>query len=104
MSQPSTSTSSSETTQPDGENTTIKLSIEEKQQNRIKALKEELEGLKIQLGDHDANQIVQNHIKLLHEYNEIKDTTQALIGKYAQITGRTVREIHVDMDLPLMDG
>ncbi|WWC65560.1 uncharacterized protein I303_108178 [Kwoniella dejecticola CBS 10117] len=72
-------------------------------QDRIDKLKIELQELKGQLGDNDANQVVQNHIKLLHEYNEIKDATQALIGKYGQITGRTVGDIHVEMGLPLTD-
>jgi hypothetical protein len=31
--------------------------------------------------DRDADAIVQRHIRLLHTYNEIKDGTQALIGK-----------------------
>ncbi|WVQ66605.1 uncharacterized protein L199_004789 [Kwoniella botswanensis] len=70
---------------------------------RIKELQIELQHLKVELGDHNPQQIVQDHIKLLHEYNEIKDGTQALIGKYAQLTGRTVREIHQEMGLPLTD-
>ncbi|KAK6909026.1 DNA repair protein Swi5/Sae3 [Kwoniella mangroviensis CBS 10435] len=74
-----------------------------KHAEHIRELQAELTVLKIELGDHNPQQIVQNHIKLLHEYNEIKDGTQALIGKYAQLTGRTVREIHQEMGLPLTD-
>ncbi|OCF77686.1 DNA repair protein Swi5/Sae3 [Kwoniella mangroviensis CBS 8886] len=74
-----------------------------KHAEHIRELQAELTVLKIELGDHNPQQIVQNHIKLLHEYNEIKDGTQALIGKYTQLTGRTVREIHQEMGLPLTD-
>ncbi|WWC73399.1 uncharacterized protein I206_107366 [Kwoniella pini CBS 10737] len=102
---PSSSNSTNLTTNSlinSNDNISTKL-IKDPKEERIKILKAELIELKIKLGDHNAYEIVQNHIKLLHEYNEIKDSTQILIGKYGQITGRTVRDIHVEMNLPLID-
>jgi hypothetical protein len=49
--------------------------------------------------DRDADEIVQRHIRLLHTYNEIKDGTQALIGKvswpsFIVLTDDPVRSPH----------
>ncbi|EEQ34039.1 hypothetical protein McanCB56680_002118 [Microsporum canis] len=41
----------------------------------------------------DANGIVKKHIRLLHDYNEIKDIGQGLIGLIAQSRG----ERHIDV-------
>ncbi|KAK8849402.1 hypothetical protein IAR55_004734 [Kwoniella newhampshirensis] len=71
--------------------------------DRIQSLREEVERLRGQLGDKDPHKIVQRHIELLHTYNEIKDGTQALIGKYALITNRTIKEVHEELELPLTD-
>ncbi|KLT40373.1 hypothetical protein CC85DRAFT_287477 [Cutaneotrichosporon oleaginosum] len=51
----------------------------------------------------DAEAICARHIKLLHEYNEVKDATQALIGKYAQLTHTTVTAVHEMLELPLVE-
>ncbi|KAF8240842.1 hypothetical protein L208DRAFT_1383807 [Tricholoma matsutake] len=49
-----------------------------KQEARIAALRAEIDGLQAELGeDVDAEQVVKRHIKLLHQYNEAKDATQA---------------------------
>ena len=34
------------------------------------------------------------HIDALHEYNEIKDATQAVLGRLAVIDGVTTKELH----------
>ncbi|OWZ60985.1 hypothetical protein AYX14_06479 [Cryptococcus neoformans] len=70
---------------------------------KLRALRAEAEALRLQLGDKDPNTIVQKHIQLLHTYNEIKDGTQALIGRYALMTNRTIKEIHQELELPLTD-
>ncbi|KAF8899344.1 hypothetical protein BD779DRAFT_77985 [Infundibulicybe gibba] len=50
------------------------------QEARVAALQAEIDGLQAMLGkDADAERIVKRHIKLLHEYNETKDATQASI-------------------------
>ncbi|WVW86579.1 hypothetical protein I302_108629 [Kwoniella bestiolae CBS 10118] len=101
----STSTPSSSSTKIDSSLDAISptKTAKDRRAERLRELQSELEELKVELGAHDPHEIVQTHIKLLHEYNEIKDGTQALIGKYAQLTNRTVREIHQEMGLPLTD-
>ncbi|WVO23368.1 uncharacterized protein IAS62_004718 [Cryptococcus decagattii] len=73
------------------------------QDQKLGALHAEADALRLQLADKDPNAIVQKHIQLLHTYNEIKDGTQALIGRYALMTNRTIREIHQELELPLTD-
>ncbi|KAG7094118.1 hypothetical protein E1B28_007730 [Marasmius oreades] len=52
------------------------------QEARVNALQQEADRLQQELGiGEDAAKIVDNHIKLLHRYNEIKDATQMLIGR-----------------------
>ncbi|KAJ3829717.1 DNA repair protein [Lentinula raphanica] len=51
----------------------------------------------------DAEKIVNQHIKLLHRYNEAKDATQILIGRLANLKEITVRQIHKDLELPIGD-
>ncbi|KAF9269235.1 hypothetical protein L218DRAFT_953782 [Marasmius fiardii PR-910] len=74
------------------------------QEARVKALQEEADRLQQELGvGEDAAKIVDNHIKLLHRYNEAKDITQMLIGRLANMKDTTVREIHREMNLPETD-
>jgi hypothetical protein len=42
----------------------------------------------------DAEATVKSHIKLLHEYNDIKDVGQFLIGKIADQRGVPVRDLY----------
>lgn len=37
---------------------------------------------------------VKNVMKLLHEYNEIKDVTQIVLGRLASLEGQTLKEVH----------
>jgi len=37
---------------------------------------------------------VDHHIRILHEYNEIKDVAQALLGRLAEIEGVCNRELY----------
>ncbi|KAM6431297.1 DNA repair protein SWI5 homolog isoform 1-T3 [Liasis olivaceus] len=46
---------------------------------------------------------LENHITLLHEYNEIKDVGQMLLGKLAVIRGVTTKELYPEFDLDLND-
>ncbi|NXH34688.1 SWI5 protein, partial [Myiagra hebetior] len=43
------------------------------------------------------------HISLLHEYNEIKDAGQMLLGKLAVIRGVTTKQLYPEYDLGLSD-
>ena len=40
----------------------------------------------------------------LHEYNNIKDATQIILGQLADLQGVTVKELHEKFDLPTNDG
>ncbi|KAJ3741695.1 DNA repair protein [Lentinula boryana] len=74
------------------------------QEARISELQAEVERLQAELGqDEDAEKIVHNHIKLLHQYNEAKDAAQILIGRLANLRETTVRQIHKDLELPIGD-
>ncbi|KAF8581751.1 hypothetical protein K439DRAFT_1353143, partial [Ramaria rubella] len=66
---------------------------------RAKALEAEITELQNALGEgEDANKIVNDHINLLHRYNEAKDATQ-VSGTLAAIRQVTVRELHEDYGL-----
>ncbi|KAJ5539117.1 hypothetical protein N7513_007449 [Penicillium frequentans] len=42
----------------------------------------------------DPTETVQRHVRLLHEYNDIKDAAQGLMGLIADAKGVRVAEIH----------
>ncbi|KAG7094117.1 hypothetical protein E1B28_007730 [Marasmius oreades] len=66
------------------------------QEARVNALQQEADRLQQELGiGEDAAKIVDNHIKLLHRYNEIKDATQ--VGVYT-----TWRLKYIDHSLELI--
>lgn len=43
------------------------------------------------------------YMETLHRYNEAKDTAQALIGKLAQLTGTTTKELYPNFNLSVDD-
>ncbi|CAO2627763.1 DNA repair protein SWI5 homolog [Lemmus lemmus] len=46
---------------------------------------------------------LEDHIVLLHEYNDDKDVAQMLLGKLALTCGVTTKELYPDFDLDLSD-
>lgn len=46
---------------------------------------------------------LEDHISLLHEYNDIKDVAQMLLGKLALTRGVTTKELYPDFGLELSD-
>lgn len=46
-----------------------------------------------------ANAVIKDHIRLLHEYNEIKDIGQGLMGMVAEGRGVRIREVMEDFGM-----
>ena len=46
---------------------------------------------------------LQGHIKNLHEYNEIKDAAQIVLGRLAELEGVTVKEMHDKYGVTVLD-
>ncbi|XP_017861088.1 PREDICTED: DNA repair protein SWI5 homolog [Drosophila arizonae] len=42
----------------------------------------------------------QKHMQLLHEYNNLKDATQTVLGALAQAKGVPIRDMHKMYNLP----
>lgn len=68
-----------------------------------KLLKEQLamEEILLRLEDADENTRKLKRMELLHKYNDIKDATQVIINRLANIEQVTVAEIHKRYNLPL---
>ncbi|XP_048587731.1 DNA repair protein SWI5 homolog isoform X2 [Nematostella vectensis] len=46
---------------------------------------------------------LQHHIEKLHEYNEIKDVGQLLIGRLGELEGKTTRSLYAEFGLNVED-
>lgn len=68
-----------------------------------KLLKEQLamEEMLRRLEDVDENTRKLKRMELLHKYNDIKDATQVIISRLANLEQVTVAEIHKRYNLPL---
>lgn len=68
-----------------------------------KLLKEQLamEEMLRRLEDVDENTRRLKRMELLHKYNDIKDATQVIISRLANLEQVTVAEIHKRYNLPL---
>lgn len=68
------------------------------------AIKESLES---EITSFNKNSEAQSSMKeimeLLHDYNNIKDATQVILGALATMRGVTVASLHEEFDLPLKD-
>ncbi|XP_039618696.1 DNA repair protein SWI5 homolog isoform X2 [Polypterus senegalus] len=76
-------------------------------QDEIKNLQKRREELhkqitKLELEGYSVGELDQ-HIKQLHEYNDIKDIGQMLLGKLATIRGVTTKDLYVEFHLDLED-
>lgn len=81
----------------------IKLNALKDQMNRIEsetASKKKILGIEL---DSEIISAHKTYMNRLHRYNEAKDITQALIGKLAQITGKTTKDLYPDFNLSLED-
>ncbi|KAJ5466699.1 DNA repair protein SWI5 [Penicillium diatomitis] len=64
-------------------------------------LESEIATLKSSLKN-DPSETVKRHIRLLHEYNEIKDVAQGLMGLIAEARG--VRHVEVQKEFGVHEG
>ncbi|KAM9370787.1 DNA repair protein SWI5 homolog [Phaethornis superciliosus] len=78
---------------------TLRYEIEELKQKDL-ALDKEIAQL---LSDGYSLEELEKHISLLHEYNDIKDAGQMLLGKLAVIRGVTTKQLYPEYDLELSD-
>ncbi|KAL9988710.1 hypothetical protein ACROYT_G003186 [Oculina patagonica] len=95
----------------------FKSPLQSRQQSTVvedkSSLLEEIESLeaKLEILNKDIAELskeyseeeLQLHIQKLHEYNEIKDVGQLLIGKLAEIDGTTTRAMYQEFGLDLDD-
>ncbi|KAG8980903.1 hypothetical protein FRB94_010167 [Tulasnella sp. JGI-2019a] len=63
------------------------------------ALQAETDALEKTLQGEDPQKVILHHIKLLHEYNEIKDMAQVIIGRLASLKGTSIKQLHEDYGL-----
>ncbi|KAF9297987.1 swi5-like zinc finger protein [Mortierella antarctica] len=54
-------------------------------------------------GEGSAKDIINQHIQKLHEYNEIKDVGQVILGKCAELEGTTIRQQYENFGLDPTD-
>lgn len=52
---------------------------------------------------HPAAETVKNHIKLLHDYNDIRDVGQGLVGMIADNRGVRIGELYDEFGVGLKD-
>ncbi|XP_044515630.1 DNA repair protein SWI5 homolog, partial [Gracilinanus agilis] len=77
----------------------LRLEIQELKQKRD-ALDQEISQL---MSEGYVVSELEDHISLLHEYNDIKDVGQMLMGKLASIRGVTTKELYPEFDLDIND-
>ncbi|XP_075416828.1 DNA repair protein SWI5 homolog isoform X2 [Tenrec ecaudatus] len=80
---------------------------EDPQQLDIQKLKEKRDMLDQEISQFRAEGYsvdeLQDHISQLHEYNDIKDVGQMLLGKLAVIRGVATKELYPEFDLDVND-
>ncbi|XP_028394683.1 DNA repair protein SWI5 homolog [Dendronephthya gigantea] len=67
--------------------------------DRIANIDKEIDELEIEYSEDE----LQMHIDKLHEYNEIKDVGQVLLGKIADIEGKTTKMMYEEYGLDIED-
>lgn len=55
------------------------------------------------LGLRDVQKEIDCFIKKLNKYNEVKDIAQSLMGKIAEIKGVTIKDIHTEMEMSILE-
>lgn len=76
---------------------------ESKVSERELELERENQQLQETLNMIDHTQMYKEYIDLLHDYNELKDVVQALLGRLAVMRNMTTRELYPEFDLDPKD-
>ncbi|NWZ31967.1 SWI5 protein, partial [Asarcornis scutulata] len=84
---------------PEATGEALRREIEELRQKEL-ALDQEIAQL---MAEGYSLEELEKHIALLHEYNDIKDAGQMLLGKLAVIRGVTTKQLYPEYDLELSD-
>lgn len=63
-----------------------------------KELQQKLEHINVPAAPEERKQEIMN---LLHEFNDVKDAAQIVIGNLANMQGKTIKEMHLSYNLPL---
>lgn len=74
--------------------------------SQLSQLKTEIHQHKQELGIFNDSEVTAAHktyMDRLHRYNEAKDVAQALLGKLAQLTGTTTRDLYPNFNLSFDD-
>ena len=72
----------------------------------VARLKDQLERVESEIAELSQDyheEELQQYIDHLHEYNEIKDVGQMLLGKLAEVQGTTTAQLYQQFDLNLDD-
>ncbi|XP_060138971.1 DNA repair protein SWI5 homolog [Zootoca vivipara] len=91
--------SSPTTCQPASDEDALQREIEELKRKDL-ALDQEIAQL---TAEGYSPEELETHISLLHEYNEIKDAGQMLLGRLAVIRGVTTKELYPEFELDVND-
>ena len=78
----------------------------ERERAQLLQLKKENEQILNDLGLSSRQQAeaeMKQHMERLHEYNKVKDATQALIGRLAEMRSTTCKELYAEFGLDLDD-
>lgn len=77
----------------------LDLTIERK---KYQELKEKLHNLEKTTSTFNSNNNQKKEVmQLMHQYNDIKDATQVVLGKLSNLEGVTLKEMHLKYNLPL---
>lgn len=73
--------------------------ILEARQQQLAAMRQNSKNLVDSSDAIDSDKLYKQYIDKLHAYNEIKDATQCLLGKLAEINKCTINEMHSNYGL-----